>query len=66
MVFCAISGSATHATPAGQQHRSCPPRDAVILDTTDMTIDAAVGFVLEQYRSRGTVGAKRGTRATGS
>jgi cytidylate kinase len=27
-----------------------PAADAVTLDTTDMTIDAAIGFVLEQYR----------------
>jgi 3-phosphoshikimate 1-carboxyvinyltransferase len=27
-----------------------PAADAVALDTTDMTIDAAIGFVLEQYR----------------
>ena len=28
-----------------------PAADAVILDTTDMTIDAAIGFVLERYRA---------------
>ncbi len=28
-----------------------PAADAVILDTTNMTIDAAIGFVLEQYKA---------------
>jgi cytidylate kinase len=34
-----------------------PAVDAVILDTTDMTIDAAIGFVLDRYRSLGPVRA---------
>jgi cytidylate kinase len=29
-----------------------PAADAVILDTTDLTIDAAIGAVLDLYRSR--------------
>jgi cytidylate kinase len=34
-----------------------PAADAVILDTTNMTIDAAIGFVLEQYHERAVSGA---------
>jgi cytidylate kinase len=34
-----------------------PAADAVILDTTDMTIDDAIGFVLARYRSLGPVRA---------
>ena len=30
-----------------------PAADAVILDTTNMTIDAAIAFVLERYEARG-------------
>ena len=29
-----------------------PAADAVILDTTDLTIDAAIGAVLDLYRER--------------
>ena len=29
-----------------------PAADAVILDTTDLSIDAAIGTVLDLYRSR--------------
>jgi len=36
-----------------------PAADAVILDTTQMTIDAAVGFVVEQYRARRATSAQR-------
>jgi 3-phosphoshikimate 1-carboxyvinyltransferase len=36
-----------------------PAADAVILDTTQMTIDAAVSFVLERYRAAPQPGAKR-------
>jgi cytidylate kinase len=31
-----------------------PAADAVILDTTDLTIDAAIGAVLDLYRSSST------------
>jgi cytidylate kinase len=34
-----------------------PAADAVILDTTDMTIEAAIRFVLEQYHGREVSGA---------
>ena len=34
-----------------------PADDAVILDTTDMTIAAAIEFVLEQYRARAAASA---------
>jgi cytidylate kinase len=38
--------------------------DAIVLDTTDMTVDAAVGFVLDRYRERGmrSAGRRRGSR----
>ena len=36
-----------------------PAADAVILDTTQMTIDAAVAFVLERYRAARERGAGR-------
>jgi cytidylate kinase len=34
-----------------------PAPDAAILDTTGMTIDAAIGFVLDRYRSRAVADA---------
>jgi cytidylate kinase len=33
-----------------------PAVDAVILDTTDLTIDAAIGAVLDLYRVRASTG----------
>jgi cytidylate kinase len=43
-----------------------PATDAVILDTTDLTIDAAVRFVLDRYLERGPEGDEAGAGATGS
>ncbi len=34
-----------------------PAADAAVLDTTGMTIDAAIGFVLDRYRSRAAANA---------
>jgi cytidylate kinase len=36
-----------------------PAHDAVILDTTDLTIDAAIGAVLDLYRLRATTNESR-------
>ncbi len=43
-----------------------PAADAVILDTTQMTIDAAVAFVLERYRAAIPPGAKRDVAMIGT
>jgi len=43
-----------------------PATDAVILDTTDMTIDAAVRFVLDRYLERGPGRDEAGAATTGS
>ena len=46
--------SATRATSdAGRQRPLKPAADAVILDTTDLTIDAAIDAVLGMYRASG-------------
>jgi cytidylate kinase len=42
-----------------------PASDAVILDTTDMTIAAAIDFVLDRYRERRTEGDGTGAGASG-
>ncbi len=40
--------------------------DAVLLDTTDVTIDAAVRFVLDRYLARGSAGDAAGAGTSGS
>ncbi|MBK6804232.1 MAG: hypothetical protein IPG84_04905 [Betaproteobacteria bacterium] len=45
-----ISGRATRATGRGPRVPLEPAANAAIPDTTDLTIDAAVAFVLERYR----------------
>ena len=41
-----------------------PAADAVILDTTDMTIDAAIRFVLDRYHALGPDGSEAGAGET--
>jgi len=41
------------SSPFKSKNKGQPlPDDAAILDTTNMTIDAAIGFVLERFRAK--------------